>query len=301
MEDRLDGVAVFVEAAATGGFAKAAERLGVSRSGVGKAVARLEARLGVRLFHRTTRMQKLTDDGQIYYEHCLRALEELRMGAALLESAQREVTGKLRVSMPLLFGRHCIAPILLDFAKQHPKLDLELSFSDQIVDLFAENFDLAVRNGAPGEGSGLRTRKLAHQRKVLCAAPAYLAASGQPANSSELVGHDLLVYSRGGHLLPWLLPNRIGRMIEIAPASRFQFDDLEAILDAAIAGLGIAWLPHWLVQDPIEAGRLAPVFADLPATAVDIYLVWPGDKQIPMRLRLAIDTLIERIPSLVPQ
>src|SRR5579859_1450539 len=130
MIDRLTGVSIFVETVDAGGFSAAAARLNLSRSAVGKTVARLEDRLGVRLFHRTTRRQSLTDDGQVFYERCLRALEELRVGELLLESGRQEAVGRLRVSMPVLFGRRCVAPILTRLALGHPKLELDLNFTD---------------------------------------------------------------------------------------------------------------------------------------------------------------------------
>src|SRR5882757_11056332 len=129
MIDRLTGVGIFVETVEAGGFSAAATRLNLSRSAVGKTVARLEQRLGVRLFHRTTRSQSLTEDGQAFYERCLKALEEIRQGEAMLESGRREVAGRLRVSMPVLFGRRCAAPLLVGLARRHPKLELELNFS----------------------------------------------------------------------------------------------------------------------------------------------------------------------------
>src|ERR1700730_11614079 len=169
MSDRLTGVSVFVEAVEAGGFSAAALRLNLSRSAVGKTIARLETRLGTRLFYRTTRSQNLTEDGHAFYERCLRALDEIRMGEAMLDSGRREVVGRLRVSMPVLFGRHCVAPLLTDLARRHPKLELDLDFSDRLVDLMEDGFDLAVRNGAPGEGAGLMVRRLAYQRMTVCA------------------------------------------------------------------------------------------------------------------------------------
>ncbi len=254
MRGRLDGVAVFVEAAEAGGFARAAERLALSRSAVGKAIARLETRLGVRLFHRTTRTQNLTEDGQIYYERCLRAIEELRAAESLLDSGKKEVAGRLRVTMPVLFGRYCVAPVLLEFARQHPKLELELSFSDRPVDMIAEGFDLGIRNGALGEATGLCARPLATQPKVLCAARAYLQARGEPDSIEALATHDVLIHWRTGHPYPWLLPDADGRLTEVRLASRLRFDDLEVTADAAVAGMGITWLPHWLVCHRIQAG-----------------------------------------------
>lgn len=297
IRSKLDGVAVFVEAVEAGGFARAGERLALSRSAVGKAIARLEARLGVRLFHRTTRTQSLTEDGQVYYERCLRAIEELRAAESLLESGKREVAGRLRVTMPVLFGRYCVAPILLQFARRHPKLDLHLSLSDWPVDLISEGFDLAVRAGPLGEGSGLRARRLGAQRKVLCAAPDYLAARGQPQNIEALTHHDALIHCRIGNPYPWLLPDEEGQMREVTLASRLQFDDLEVTADAAVAGMGIAWLPYWLVRESVRTGSLVLIWEDRPCAWMECHAVWPAAQHLPMRLRMAIDTLVSELPA----
>ncbi|QOK94091.1 LysR family transcriptional regulator (plasmid) [Ralstonia pseudosolanacearum] len=299
MRGRLDGVAVFVEAVEAGGFSRAAERLALSRSAVGKAIARLETRLGVRLFHRTTRTQNLTEDGQIYYERCLRAIEELRTAESLLESGKQEVAGLLRITMPVLFGRYCIAPILLDFARQHPKLELELSFSDRPVDMIAEGFDLGIRSGALGEATGLCARPLATQPKVLCAAPGYLKAHGEPDTIETLAAHDVLIHWRTGFPYPWLLPDADGRLTEVRLASRLRFDDLEVTADAAVAGMGIAWLPHWLVRDRIRAGALVALWEKRPAASMDSHAIWPAADYMPLRARLAIDTLVDKLPGVV--
>ena len=299
MQDQLDGVAVFVEAVQAGGFARAAERLALSRSAVGKAIARLEARLDVRLFHRTTRVQSLTEAGQIYYEHCLLALGELRAAHALLESGRREVAGRLRVSMPVLFGRHCVAPILFELAHQHPKLDLDLGFTDQPVDVLADGFDLAIRSGSLGPGSGLRTRRLAVQRKVLCAAPAYLAARGRPENIAALGGHDALHYRRADFSPPWLLPDGKGQVAEVTLTSRLRSDDLSVIADAAVAGMGIAWLSYWLVRDRVRAGALVTLLDELPNATVETHALWPATQHLPLRVRLAIDTLASKLPAAI--
>jgi len=172
MTDRLSGVAVFVQAAEAGSFALAASRLGLSRSAVGKSASRLEGRLGVRLFHRTTRSQRLTGDGQVLYESCVRALTEIEAAETALDTGRREPSGRLRVSATVLFGRRCVAPILLALARRHPRLEVELSFNDRPVDLVEEGFDLAVRNGALPDNAGLMARRLVGQRMTVCAAPA---------------------------------------------------------------------------------------------------------------------------------
>ncbi|MCQ4160327.1 LysR family transcriptional regulator [Roseomonas sp. GC11] len=296
MRDHLDGVGVFVEAVEAGGFARAAERLALSRSAVGKSVARLEARLGTRLFHRTTRTQQLTEDGQIYYERCLKALEELRAGESLIDSGRREVVGPLKVSMPRLFGRHCVAPILLDIAREHPGLELDLRFSDTLVDMIGERFDLAIRNGAPGEGGALSTRRIATQAKIICAAPAYLAARGLPRGIEELAAHDALVYWRGERLFPWTLPDATGRLVEAKLRWRLQSDDHEAIVEAATQGMGLAWVPAWLVRAQLAAGQLV-VVPGFPSPPLESFAVWPGARHLPLRLRVAIDRLARELQS----
>jgi DNA-binding transcriptional LysR family regulator len=297
VRDRFDGVQLFVEVVEAGGFAKAGERLSLTRSAVGKAIARLEERLGVQLFQRTTRMQSLTEDGQQYYERCLRAIEELRAGETMLENGRREVVGKLRVTMPVLFGRYCVAPILRAYAQQHPKLELELNFSDRQVDLIAEGFDLAVRNGAPDNRATLRARRLVSQPKVLCAAPAYLSARGEPRTLEELMEHDLLPYWPNQHVLAWRLPDATDALVDIQPTSRLRFDDLEFIADSAAAGMGLAWLPYWLIRERLRRGELVEIWGHRPTAVIEGYAVWPAAQYLPLRSRLAIDVLVAELPK----
>jgi DNA-binding transcriptional LysR family regulator len=297
MRDRFDGVQLFVEVVEAGGFAKAGERLSLTRSAVGKAIARLEERLGVQLFQRTTRAQNLTEDGQQYYERCLRAIEELRAAETMLEDGRREVVGKLRVTLPTLFGRYCVAPILRAYARRHPKLELELHFSDRQVDLIGEGFDLAVRNGAPGNASALRARRLVNQRKVLCASPDYLARKGEPRSLEELAQHELLPYWRNEHGMAWQLPDATDALIQIRPASRLRFDDLEVIADTVADGMGLAWLPYWLIRERLRRGELVEIWGHRPTAVMECYAVWPAAQYLPLRSRLAIDTLAAELPK----
>ncbi|QWT40201.1 LysR family transcriptional regulator [Dickeya dadantii] len=297
MLNRFDGVQLFVEVVEAGGFAKAGERLALTRSAVGKAIARLEERLGVQLFQRTTRTQSLTEDGQQYYERCIRAIDELRAGEALLESGRRDVAGKLRVSLPVLFGRYCVAPILRNYARQHPRLELELNFSDRYVDLIADGFDLALRNGTLGNESSLRARRLVSQRKVLCAAPAYLAAKNEPRTLEDLSEHDLLAYWRKDSGMPWRLPDSTGELVDVQISSRMRFNDLEVIADAAVEGMGVAWLPHWLIRERIQRGELVEIWGDRPGAVMECYAVWPAAHHLPLRCRLAIDVLAAELPN----
>jgi DNA-binding transcriptional LysR family regulator len=297
VRDRFDGVQLFVEVVEAGGFAKAGERLSLTRSAVGKAIARLEERLGVQLFQRTTRNQSLTEDGQQYYERCLRAIEELRAGETMLENGRREVVGKLRVTLPTLFGRYCVAPILRSYARKHTKLELELNFSDRQVDLIAEGFDLAVRNGPTGNGSTLRARRLVNQRKVLCASPAYVATRGEPRTLADLANHDLLPYWRNEHGLIWHLPDATDALVDVQPTSRLRFDDLEVIADTAADGMGLAWLPYWLIRDRLRRGELIEIWGNRPSAVMECYAVWPAAQYLPLRSRLAIDVLAAELPK----
>lgn len=297
MSELLSGVDVFVAAVETGNFSAAAERLHVTRSAVAKAIARIEGRLSVRLFHRTTRSQSLTDDGQAYYERCVRALDELRAGEATLEHGRREATGRLRVSAPVLFGRRCVAPVLARLAAQHAKLELEMSFSDRLVDLVEDGFDLAIRNGDIGDSAGLMTRTVGLQRMTVCASPAYLAAHGAPRTLDELRALSAIAYGRAGRTRPWLFPLGDCEPVEVMPASRLRFDDLETIADAAAAGHGLAWLPCWLIRERVSRGTLVPVLAELPRLVFKTHALWPRAPHLPMRVRLALDALAAELPG----
>lgn len=300
IQDQLDGVFVFVETVRAGSFAGAAERLSVTRSAVGKAISRLEERLRVRLFHRSTRSLTLTEDGRIYFESCQRALEELGAAESLLESGRKEVMGRLRVTMPALFGRFCVAPILLEWASGHPGLELELSLSDRPVDLIADGFDLVIRNGALKPDGSLRARRLLVQRKVLCASPEYLQRRGTPEELSELETHDVLVYRRSDYIHPIQFEGERGQSVEVTPKGRFRMDDLSVMADAAIAGLGLAWIPSWLVRDQLASGQLVAVMTNRVSLPLETHAVWAADQATPLRLRLAIDTLVEALPRVVP-
>lgn len=293
MRDNIEGIDVFVASAEAGSFARAADRLALTRSAVGKTIARLEERLGVRLFHRTTRSQSLTEQGQIYYERCLRALAELRMGQALLESGRRDVVGKVRISMPVLFGRHCIQPILLDLAVAHPGLELDLRYSDHVVDIIHDGYDLVIRNHTPGAGRGLASRMLARQSKVVCASPAYLERRGAPLRLEDLPAHDALVYWHKGHKYPWTFRAPDGAAIEADLTWRLQFDNYEAMTDAALKGMGLACLPDWLVREPLQDGRLVAVLEDIPSDQFETYAVWPTARFLPLRITAVLEGLVK--------
>ncbi|HGN8787159.1 TPA: LysR substrate-binding domain-containing protein [Enterobacter hormaechei] len=299
MTDTLKDIPVFVASVEAGSFAQAAVRLHLSRSAVGKSIARLEERLGVRLFHRTTRSQRLTDNGALFYERCLRALEEIRGAESQLETGKHQVSGRLRVAVPVLFGRQCIAPLLIELAQEHPGLELEMSFSDRVVDLVEEGFDMAVRNGALADSSVMVARRLGEHRMVLCAAPDYLLKNGQPQTVDDLRQHTAINYTRAGRVLPWQLMDYDGTSRTFIPRSSLNMDDLQAICDAALAGHGLAWLPCWMVIKEIQQGDLVPLLKQAPDVRFDVHAVWQQTPHLPLRVRIAIDMLVKRLPAVM--
>lgn len=299
MNDRLQGIATFVQVAEAGSFALAAQRLKLTRSAVGKTIGRLEARLGTRLFQRTTRRQSLTEDGQAFYEHCLRALGELEAAEAVLDAGTREPSGRLRVSAPVLFGRHCVAPVLLALARRYPKLELEMCFSDRVVDLVEDGFDLAVRVGPLADSATLVGRRLGTQRMAFCGSPAYLDAHGVPSRLHELASHTVVVYHKPGNDVPWRLRDIDGTVDDVQLPNRIRFDDLQAIADAGVAGAGLVWLPCWLAAPHIRAGELTLVCDIERLLSTDIHAVWPQTRFMRPKLRVAIDALVAEIPGMV--
>ena len=298
MADQLGGIAAFVKAAEASSFAVAAQQLGLSRSAVGKAVARLEERLGVQLFHRTTRSLKLTDEGALFYERCAGALADVRAAEQMFETGQREPVGRLRISVPVLLGRHCVAPLLVRLAHAYPRLELDVAFTDRPADLLGDGFDLVVRTGALANEADLKARRLGTQTMVLCASPSYLRQRGTPSAPQDIAAHDTLAYGKRGRVVPWLFTHD-GRMQEIRTGGRLRFDDLEAIAAAAMAGSGLAWLPSWLVAAQLDAGLLAEVLPALRGPGFEVYAMWPAGRHVPMRVRVVIDELVRSMPAML--
>lgn len=299
MMDRLTSMAVFLRAVDLGSFAAAADALEMSGPMVGKHVRFLEERLGVRLIHRTTRRQSLTEFGHAYYERCRVVLAEAEAADALAADQLSEPRGRLRVTMPALLGRHCVAPLLLKLAQKYPALELDLSFGDPVADLMEGGYDLAIRTGDLNGQSGAITRRIARQRMVVCGSRAYLKAHGRPRTLDELGQHQALVYRRSGRLRPWLFPRDGQPPHEVWPAGRHKFDDLEAIADAAARGMGLAWLPSWLVRERLDNGALIRVLGEEGELPYDCHALWLPTPRLPLKVRLAVDTLTAALPKLV--
>jgi len=288
--DPLAGVSVFVAAARAGSFTLAAERLGLTKSAVGKAIARLEARLGIALFNRSTRMTRLTADGEAYLAACAGAIDEVTAAQAALVSSGATLSGRIHIDMPVAFGRQVLLPILAHIADAHPALAFDLTFTDATSHLLQEDVDLAVRFGAMRDSAQLIVRHLATQERVICASPAYLARAGTPRDVAAVAAHRCIVGTAKGPPLSWALSDASGELRLIPPGTH-RLSDGAAMVDAAIAGLGLVQLPVPLVRTAIEDGRLVAVLEGLSAP-VEVHLVWPRKVQLRQRVRYVIDQLV---------
>lgn len=288
----LHGISAFVQTVDAGSFTAAANRMGLSKSAIGKAVARLETRLGVRLLERTTRTLGLTAEGQSYYRTCLSILADLHEAETLIASSRREISGRLRVGLSVAFGRRWVMPILCDLVRQHPRLDLDVSFTDREVDLVEEGIDLVVRLGRPGNQAILMRRKLGVQRNFICASPGYIAQRGAPASVAELGDHICIGFARG-RVLPWLVCGPDGHPTQVQVAHRHVISDGEAYREAVVNGLGVGQLPTWLAADDLRDGRLVALFSAEPVEAVEITALWPHSRALTPKLRATIDALVE--------
>lgn len=281
---RFDGVELFLQIVESGNLTEAAERLNLTRSAVGKGLARLEARLGTCLLQRSTRRQRLTEDGQAYYEHCLRALAELEAAESVLESGRQQPRGRLRVSVPLAFGHHYAAPALWALMDSYPELEIDLCFSDRMIDLVQEGFDIAVRIGPLPDTDRLSARRLGQQVMGLAASPAYLQRKGAIESIEDLAVHRGIAYRSNAAQRSRL-------------ASPLILDDLQAVADAAIAGVGLAWLPSWLIAHYALRGQLQAVLPSYREQPAPIHVIWPTAAHMPAKTRCAIDALVAATPS----
>lgn len=291
LHSQLLSMLAFVHTVETGSFTAAAVRMGVSKSATGKNVARLEQRLGVKLLNRTTRSISLTEEGELYYRSCLRVIDELDEAESLLASRRKVVAGTLRISLPVSYGRLCIMPILATLSSEHPELRLEISFTDRRVDLIEENIDLAVRLGDTGNSASLSGRKITSQRSVICASPAYISRHGLPGNAEELVTHDCLGFARDGRVLPWKVLDGNGGITTIEPVTRHIVSHGEALRDAAVSGMGIAFLSTWLAGDDIRKGNLRIIPVATPEYDAPVSALWPVSRNLSPRIRVVVDKL----------
>lgn len=288
MADRFEDLRVFVAVVAAGGFAAAAERLGIAKSAVSRRIRELEDRLGARLFDRTTRSVQLTETGRGFHDRAIILLAELAEAEEAASSASNELKGTIRIAAPVSFTTHCLAPVVGQFLERHPAVELSIDTDDRMVDLVRDGFDLAIRI-ARLRDSSLVARRLATIRHACVVSPALIDRLGTPQTPDDLSRFPGVTYSNVDEAYYWKFAD------DVVPAvtSRLHFANGDAVREAAIAGLGVAVLPTFIAHDAVRRGMLKIVLADKMRTPIAMHALHPSKRNQTARARSFIDFLVD--------
>jgi len=295
--DQLAAMKMFVRVVESGSFAAVAGQLGLARSVVTRQVAALEARLGTKLIARSTRRLALTAAGAVYLEKCREILTLVDEAEGDLTDARRDIRGRIRLSVPLSLGVRYLTAMICDFTTLHPDVSVELDFTDRRVDLITEGMDLAVRVTAELDDTVV-ARRLGACRSVVVGAPAYFARHGRPRHPRDLINHECFGY------VPTLRsswPFVINRKLTwVRTHGRIQANNGDALLDAAVRGLGITYQPTFIAGDALRAGQVEAILADYPSIEMGIFAIFPGGRYMSQRVRILVDFLATRIGERPP-
>jgi len=292
--DRLDDIALFLRVLDLGSISAAARSLDLSVALASQRLKRLEQQLGVRLLHRTTRRLHPTAEGSALAERGRALVDDLEALTGELRRGGAEASGTLRMTASASFGRQYLSPLLPTFLARYPKVRINLDLSDLMKDLVSSGYDLAVRIGAL-EDSNLVARKIATNRRVLCASPDYLARHGSPQAPDDLERHECLVLvGSQGRQDVWRMNDHNGREVAVRVGGRFECNFGEALRDAAVGGLGIALHSTWHVCDDLRGGRLRQVLPAYTVAESGIHAVMPQRRLVPLRVRAFVDFLCEQ-------
>lgn len=295
--EALGAIAIFVQVADLRSFTAAAHKLGMTASGVSKAITRLEARLGVQLAKRTTRQVSLTEEGALYAERCRQILAELDEVNALVTRRQHAPKGKLRIQLPAAEGRNLIVPILADFVEHYPELSIEFELLGRATELTDETVDVSIRIGAQPD-SGLVMRKLCDLHYVLCASPSYLEKHGSPATLSDLSNHRCLTYLNPltGRHSEWRFLKQ-GKIVAVPIRSRFSANGVQALIDAAVAGIGIVYAATAALEHYLDSSQLKTVLTDYPIPHQPLHILYLPNRHLSPKVRALVDFLTDAIPN----
>ncbi len=289
--DKFQEMRVFAAVVDAGSFVGASDALDMSKPAVSRHVADLETRLGVRLLHRTTRKLSLTEEGEVFYARCTELLGNIEEAEAEITSRSGQATGQLKVSAPVSFGLLHLAPLWAEFMAHHPKVVLDVTLSDRMVDLVEEGFDVAVRI-ARLPSSSLISRKLSSTRMILCASPTYLKVNGTPAHPSELAGHTVVAYSLLSMGEVWEFDGPQGHIaVKVEPRMRTNSGD--TCRAVALRHQGLIIQPSFLVGEDLRSGALVEVMPEQRSIEMGIYAMYPTRKHVLPKVRLLIDYLVE--------
>lgn len=295
--DRFDELRAFTKVVEAGSFTAAAVQLDLAKSAVSRRIGDLESRLGVQLFHRTTRKLNLTDSGRGFYERARRILDDLVEAEAQVSREHCELEGRLRIALPMSFGLKHLSAAVCEFGARHHGIEFDLDFNDRRVDLLLEGFDLAVRIGHL-EDSSLIARGLFEARTVVCASRDYLDRRGTPKTPEDLAGHSIMVYSNAPDRGRWTCKDERGASHTIEVPVTLSSNSGEHLCAAAAAGLGIALQPTFIAFDAIVRGELVPILTDFHWPVSTGYAIYPPTRHLSHRVRAFIDFLAERFAGI---
>jgi DNA-binding transcriptional LysR family regulator len=291
--ETFSAIPVFVAVVEKGSFSKAAESLGTSKSAVSKRISLLENTLGVKLLHRTTRKLSLTEAGEQYFHHAVKALAAASEGIDSVTQLQGKPKGTLKISTPMSFGRLHLAPLVTDFLTHYPDIKLNMIMDDKKVDLVGSGFDVAIRAGEMKD-STLIARPLASCRSIVCASPDYLKKYGIPNSPEELINHNCIrfIYDYNGN--DWVF-HHDKKIQKIKVDGNYQVNNSEALQAAALAGLGIAKIPTFVIGQDIISGRLIPLFENHSLPTHTFYAVFPERRHLPAKVRVFLDFITDKL------
>jgi len=290
--ENLNDMVTFARVVEAGGFSEAARQMGVSKSHVSKAIARLELSLGVRLLNRSTRGLSVTEIGAAFHEHCIRITEEAAQAAEVVGRLQSEPRGVLRVTAPVAFGRLHVGPAVAEFLSRYPRLKLDMTITDRMVDLVSEGYDVAIRIRRE-PSLHVVARELAPVRRVVCATPDYFERRGVPTAPQDLAEHNCLHYTHFGTQGEWRFQSPRGEIV-VPVKGTLRIDDDDTLAQAVLSGLGLAMLPTFIIGGELQAGRLRSVLSDYVPLERRIYAVHLPNVRLPVKIRAFLDFLQAR-------
>jgi DNA-binding transcriptional LysR family regulator len=299
--NKLGDIELFVSIVQSSGLAAGAKKLGLSPATATSRMNNLESSYGVRLLTRTTRKTSLTEEGRIFYTHCLRILEEVRLAEENVTNKNGVLTGPIKMTATVDLGKSVIAPLVADFVKANPNVNIELILVDHMVNLVGEGYDLGIRYGRMPD-SRMIARKLAKSSRLLLASPKYVDKHGEPTSPEDLVNHRCITLARADQSLNDWFFCRNDKEVAISIKPTLASNDGSQVRDWAIAGNGITIKSYWDVKDDIDSNRLVPLLSDYAANywpdahkdSADLYAVYPSKKYLPERIRALLDVLIKR-------
>ncbi|GAB2902364.1 putative multidrug efflux transcriptional regulator CeoR [Paraburkholderia jirisanensis] len=291
----LSAVEAFVRAAEAKSFTSAAKQMGLTASGVSKAVTRLETQTGVMLLHRSTRSVGLTAEGATFFDRCREILTGLKDAEAALQQSAQVPSGRLRVAAPIAFGRSVLVPALVEFRRRYPDITVEASFSDAMQDIIEEGYDIAIRIGDL-PSSRLVAREVGAAYWIACASPAYLEEHGRPRTPEDLAAHECVAYmsAQTRRCRDWhFMSGSRDWTVRVGDSAHQVVDQCDALLDAALAGSGIVYVHHYAAAEHLRNGALERVLGEYSTPRRSIHIIYPTLRQLSPKVRSFVDFVIE--------